>query len=606
GINGIFYDGDWTIYNYRNKIIEMFDKCNSTSDKSIYAEFRVNNDFDVSRYIYMHDIIQEEFPSPENSQQIEEIKEDEVQQNKIKDIVDKQNNSYIVVPVDEVYEEETIEVSDDQLFVLQPNSTQGEDNKPVIQPSSEQEQDNPLMIISGNGKVQIDGFVIAHSNDEGKQALIETIGDSVLRLIGVTLSPNKRTKDGNGTHINPTGQSKSSPFLFAAGKQVVIINVTMEPTSFSGCSGIILNGENENTIHSLILETSTFQVPNNKNGFQSILSASNFTISIFDSIFSGFFETQPQNTIEEESCEWSTSAIHLKDGEINFGNTTFTGLGDGALFVGAGAKVTISESSQLYGNKPSGMSERMTNFQRNIVCDGEEDKKAQLNAQVESFIEKEEEEEDEEEQEEDEEYIKKIIKWILINSKTCELSGSIASASNLMFTQQIDGIDTSIQDDIGIQVVVTGKQLFGCGKMWLNISGQASTSNDEITKSYNFEEIAQDWTSDTDVTLLIPIDDVKKVGNNIQISVLAGDTAESAIPFKDSEGNAIEVVVKDVIKEDPPEDDSSEEVIPPGPIDDPDITQPTKDSKGISTGVLIGIIVGAVAVVAVIVIIIVV
>ncbi|KAA6370106.1 MAG: hypothetical protein EZS28_034366, partial [Streblomastix strix] len=188
---------------------------------------------------------------------------------------------------------------------------------------------------------------------------------------------------------------------------------------------------------------------------------------------------------------------------------------------------------------------------------------------------------------------------------TCELSGSIASASNLMFTQQIDGIDTSIQDDIGIQVLVTGKQLFGCGKMWLNISGQAPTSNEEITKSYNFEEIAQDWDSDTDLTLLIPIDDVKKVGNNIQISVLAGDTAESAIPFKDSDGNAIEIVVKDVIKEDPPEDDPSD-VTSPDPIDDPDITQPTKDSKGISTGVLIGIIVGAVAVVAVIVIIIVV
>ncbi|KAA6383309.1 MAG: hypothetical protein EZS28_021163, partial [Streblomastix strix] len=437
------YPKDWTIYNYRNRVIEMFDKCNSTSDKSVYAEFRVNYDFDVSRYIYMHDIIQEEFPPPENSQQVEEIQEDEVQQNKIKDIVDTQNNSYIVVPVDEVYEEKTIEVTDDQLFVLQPDKTPNEDNKPVIQPSSEQEQDNPLMIISGNGKVQIDGFIIAHSNDEGQNPLLETKGDAVLRLIGVTLSPNKRTKDGNGTHINPTGQSKSSPFLFAAGKQVVIINVTMEPTSFSGCSGIILDGENENTNHSLILETSTFQVPNNKNGFQSILDASNFTISIFDSIFSGFFETQPQNTIEEESCEWSTSAIHLKDGEINFGNTTFTGLGDGALFVGAGAKVTISESSLLYGNKPSGMSDRMTNFQRNIVCDGQEDNKAQLQAESESFIEKEKKEEEDEEEQEEEENQLNDIKWILINPKTCELSGSIASASNLMFTQQIDGIDTS-------------------------------------------------------------------------------------------------------------------------------------------------------------------
>ncbi|KAA6384995.1 MAG: hypothetical protein EZS28_019479, partial [Streblomastix strix] len=278
---------------------------------------------------------------------------------------------------------------------------------------------------------------------------------------------------------------------------------------------------------------------------------------------------------------------------INFGNTTFTGLGDGALFVGAGAKVTISESSLLYGNKPSGMSERMTNFQRNIVCDGQEDKKAQLNAQVVSFIEKEKEEEEENQL--------NNIKWIQRNPKTCELSGSIASAENLMFTQQIDGIDTSIQDDIGIQVLVTGKQLFGCGKMWLNISGQASTSNEEITKSYNFEGITQDWDSDTDITLLIPFDDdLVKEGNKIQILALVGDTAESAKPVQSSKGGSIVVVEMDVIKDNKTGGDITKE-LPPVPDD----TQPTQDSKGISTGALIGIIIGVIAAIIVIVIIVV-
>lgn len=61
--------------------------------------------------------------------------------------------------------------------------------------------------------------------------------------------------------------------------------------------------------------------------------------------------------------------MHLKEGEVYFGNTTFSGLGDGALFVGAGAKVTLSETTFMYGNKPFGTIGRMKNIQRNIVCD---------------------------------------------------------------------------------------------------------------------------------------------------------------------------------------------------------------------------------------------
>ncbi|KAA6393328.1 MAG: hypothetical protein EZS28_011144 [Streblomastix strix] len=443
-------------------------------------------------------------------------------------------------------------------------SISGQYKKPVIQSSAEQEQDSPLMIVSGNGKVQIDGFIITHSNDDGKQAIIETSGES--------------------------DNQKKSPFLFAAGKQIVIINVTMEPTSFIGCSGIILDGENEITNHSLVLETSTFQVPNNKNGFQSILDTSNFTIVIFDSIFSGFFGTQTQNADEEDTCEWSTSAIHLKDGEINFGNTTFTGLGDGALFVGTGAQVKISQSSLLYGNKPSGTNGRMTNFQRNIVCDGEEDKKAELKAELVSFIEKGKEGEQDE---------VSINRWILINKKTCKLSGSIANEKHLLYIPLIDKIEVEqTADKTEIQVVITGSSLFGCGKIWLKVSGQSSTSQDMLALSYNFEGIVDVWTSDTKVTLLIPFDDeIVKVGNKILIQAFSGDTAEFASPVPSSKGGFIEAVEIKIIKE-----ISIEEH--PDPTD-PDTTKPIEDSKGISTGALIGIIIGAVLIVAVIVIIVV-
>ncbi|KAA6368036.1 MAG: hypothetical protein EZS28_036437 [Streblomastix strix] len=298
-----------------------------------------------------------------------------------------------------------------------------------------------------------------------------------------------------------------------------------------------------------------------------------------------------KNADEEDTCEWSTSAIQIKDGEINFGNTTFTGLGDGALFVGAGAKVTLSPSSQLYGNKPSITNGRMTNFQRNIVCDGGEDNKAQLNAQVESFIEK------GKEVEQDEIIINR---WILRNPKTCNLLGSVANENNLLYTPLIDGIETKQPyNTTGIQVVVTGKQLFGCRMIWLNISGQTQTSNDEITKSYNFEEIAQDWANNTEVQLLIPFDDELVIkGNKIQILALVGETADSAIKVPSSKGGSIEVEEIEI-----PPDTGSEP--PPGPGIDPDTTDTTKDSKGISTGAIIGIIIGVIAAIVVIVIIVV-
>lgn len=75
------------------------------------------------------------------------------------------------------------------------------------------------MTVSGYSKVQIDGFVIAHINEDfADKPLLEMSGNSLLQLIGITVSPNKRTKDDKGIHIEESKSPKSSPFLSASGK----------------------------------------------------------------------------------------------------------------------------------------------------------------------------------------------------------------------------------------------------------------------------------------------------------------------------------------------------------------------------------------------------
>ncbi|KAA6396171.1 MAG: hypothetical protein EZS28_008300, partial [Streblomastix strix] len=587
----------WNINNYKNKIIETFEKCSSTSGKSIYVEFRVNNEFDVSRYIYVQDLkLDDIYISPEKKQNIPENEGAETVKDAIQEIINEIQESYIIVPTNEVYEESSIVVAGDKQFILQPTSTSEEESKPVLQASTNQDS---LMTVSGNGKVQIDGFVITHINEDVEdKPLIEMSGNSLLQLIGITVSPNKRTKDDKGIHIEQSKSPKSSPFLSASGKQVLIDNMIMEPTSFYGCSGIILKGENEEINHSFILNISTFHVSNYEQGLQSILNSNGFTVRVFDTIFIGLLEQegiQAQNVVnDEESCQWSTSTVHLKEGDVYFGNTTFSGLGDGALFVGAGAKVTISETTLLYGNKPSGTSGRMKNIQRNIVCDGEEDNKAELQAESESFIEK----------GIDGQYKESINKWVMINKDTCLLTGILSDIrTNLLYSPYISSIIAEQMDQINdLSVKVAGTSLIGCKKMLLQLKQKSTDRNEEIdTQHFLFEDYAKDWINDTEVTLDIKLDKIQLKGQ-VDISVVVEIEKEKYEVADIIEGgsSSTSVEIKELIPpEDPDDDPTPEDPIDVGPKDEP--LEPETSSKGISSGALIGIIVAVVVVVVVVV-----
>ncbi|KAA6357137.1 MAG: hypothetical protein EZS28_047336, partial [Streblomastix strix] len=200
GIYGRFHQGDWNIYNARNMTIDTFKESNSTSRKSIFVEFRINDQFDMSRYVDMKDLkLDDIYISSENKQNVPENEGTETVKDAIKEIINKKQESYIIVPTNEVYEESNIVITGDKQFILQPTQTSGEEIKPILQASTNQDS---LMTVSGYSKVQIDGFVIAHINEDfADKPLLEMSGNSLLQLIGITVSPNKRTKDDKGIHI---------------------------------------------------------------------------------------------------------------------------------------------------------------------------------------------------------------------------------------------------------------------------------------------------------------------------------------------------------------------------------------------------------------------
>ncbi|KAA6389590.1 MAG: hypothetical protein EZS28_014881, partial [Streblomastix strix] len=245
--------------------------------------------------------------------------------------------------------------------------------------------------------------------------------------------------------------------------------------------------------------------------------------------------------------------------------------------------------SLLYGNKPSGTSGRMKNIQRNIVCDGEIDNKAELQAESESFIEK----------GVDKQYKESINKWVLINKDTCKLSGTLSEIkTNLLYSPQISSIQAEQLDQSNdLSVKITGSSLIGCKKMLLQLKQKTTDRNDEIdTQHFLFEEYSKDWTNDTEVSLEIKYDKLQLKGY-VDISVIVEIEKEKYEVADSLEGgsSSTSIEIKEVI---PPEDDPTpEDPIDVGPKDEP--LEPETSSEGISTGALIGIIVAVVVVVAV-------
>lgn len=106
---------------------------------------------------------------------------------------DEKNSNNVAVPANEVYEEKTITVPDNKEYVIQPQEGANPDTPPVLKPAEKNKEEGepePLVQVSGTGILEIVGFLLEHFQQETTQPLLQTTGDSVLKLDNVTLSSN--------------------------------------------------------------------------------------------------------------------------------------------------------------------------------------------------------------------------------------------------------------------------------------------------------------------------------------------------------------------------------------------------------------------------------
>ncbi|KAA6308655.1 MAG: hypothetical protein EZS28_056650, partial [Streblomastix strix] len=141
----------------------------------------------------------------------------------------------------------------------------------------------PFITVQGSGYTEINGHTIEYFQQQTQAPVLKTEQDGVLRLNNVTLSADKRTKDKNTGRITTSpGSTKTTPFIEAQGKLILLYDVLVEPSNFNGCSGISLIGTKGASKHRLFAERSKFQVLNNNRGDPSFLNSKGFA-SVFKS-----------------------------------------------------------------------------------------------------------------------------------------------------------------------------------------------------------------------------------------------------------------------------------------------------------------------------------
>ncbi|KAA6373759.1 MAG: hypothetical protein EZS28_030715, partial [Streblomastix strix] len=288
-----------------------------------------------------------------------------------------------------------------------------------------------------------------------------------------------------------------------------------------------------------------------------------------------------RNDIVSETCEWTTSAVRIEDSIAWFDSTSFTNLENGALSIGAGGKITLTNSAQLYGNKPSGITGNQQNSRRNVICDGTESNKAQLRADNISFL-------------VDESGTQSINKWILVQKDTCELFGSIQNTIHPLFAPIITELKAEQikEGNGGISIQLKGISLIGCGMIWIQVSeNPSSTVNaEENSIIYRVEKIATQWDNDLHITAIVPEDtEVVQKGKQLQIRVLVGlyeETAIQALNEYDEIFEAVDIVLSELTDQQP----------------EIQVDQPDVKSSGTSLKIIL-IIVGSVLAVIIIVVI---
>ncbi|KAA6366245.1 MAG: hypothetical protein EZS28_038228, partial [Streblomastix strix] len=471
-------------------------------------------------------------------------------QDVIKQNINGENQLVVQIPSNEIYEEERITISNSQKFIMKPLPSQNDpsSSSTFIQPLQEKQlngvktvPENSLLSVIGNGDVQIEGVTITHFIGPSEFPLIKTDDDGILRLIDIVLSPEQRVKSGDSIQIHKQGDNtKQQPFIYASGKLVILNGVTMEPTTFHSCSGIILNGTHGLSLHSFVTENTHFTGIDRKLGSGSSIIAIGFTLNIINTQFIGqipssttsstsksSINSYKKNKINDEQCDWSTSSIKIEKSIAYFDSTTFTGLENGALSIGEGGKVTLTNSTVMYGNKPSGVSGRLQNIQRNIICDGTVSNKAQLRANSVSFL-------------IDGSGTQSTNKWILSKKDTCELFWDLSNIANPLYTPIISEFKADVnQKEGGIQIQIKGTSLVGCGRIWIRISEinpststptseKSPTTNDDLKKViYPLEKIASQWDDDLSIIAVIPEDaQVVQKGKQIQIRIHTGESEQ--------------------------------------------------------------------------------
>ncbi|KAA6372550.1 MAG: hypothetical protein EZS28_031923, partial [Streblomastix strix] len=450
-------------------------------------------------------------------------------QNHIYEAILDQNSIEIQVQSNEIYEEQNIHVAQNHKLVLNAlnSSSNNPTPPPVLRPSdTNNEQVQPFGLISG--AVEISQFLIEHFTQQSQVPLLKTEGDGILRLNNVTLSANKHSKSYEGATITAQTSSteKTSPFLQANGKLILLYDVVIEPTNFKNCNAILLNGTKGANNHQFFAENSNFQIQLNNTGGQSFLNSQGFTVVIKGSTFKGqkrnnrneisnkYTKKSLINEDEKKTCEWSTASVNIVDGVGFFENTTFKGLSEGALKIGKGGIVTLKQSVLLYDNKPTETSKVLKDSGRNIICEGTLDSPSQLLAESSSFREVE---------PDGNAGLTSINKWVVADKTTCKITGSLGQEKLLLYTPQIQSIRANGNyDKTGINVVIQGKSLFGCGKLYLQVSAvpEKKMNADPTVKQYKLADVATYWGSDTSISASIAEDDLVQKGKKLTVSVL--------------------------------------------------------------------------------------
>ncbi|KAA6396960.1 MAG: hypothetical protein EZS28_007515, partial [Streblomastix strix] len=467
-----------------------------------------------------------------------EIDSDDIDQeagaviNAIQNELKYEDDIILKLPNNQIYEETKIQIGNNQQIIIRSKSSEGSQSQletvTVIQPLQDSidgviiQPETPLIIVSINGDLQIEGFTISHFAEQTQQPLISSEDESVLRLINVILTTNQYTKKEEIITVQNIKQTEiQSPFIYTTGKQLILTDVKTDQATFNDCSAIILNGSNGVNSHSAVVTGSKFVGIERSVGSGSAIGSIGFTMVFTHSSFTeSNSNTYKRNEIISKTCEWTTSAVRIEDSIAWFDSTSFTNLENGALSIGAGAKVTLTNSAQLYGNKPSGISGNQQNARRNIICAGTPSNTAQLRADNISFL-------------VDESGAESGNKWILAQRDTCELFGAIQNTIHPLFAPIISELKAQQikEGNGGISIDIKGASLIGCGMIWIQVSEINSTLNTELKSiTYRVEKIATQWDDDLHITAIVPEDnDVVQKGKKLQIKILVGQSEDAAI-----------------------------------------------------------------------------